>query len=155
MTNTRITDPEILERRFPVTLTSFTLRRGSGGSGRWPGGDGCVRELEALRRLTFSVLSERRALAPPGLAGGGDAQRGLNLWLRANGTAVNLGGKATVLLGAGDRLRVLTPGGGGFGAPGEGEEAAEEEAAAAEVAPRLPEPARGSVADYTTAQEGA
>jgi 5-oxoprolinase (ATP-hydrolysing) len=128
MTNTRITDPEILERRFPVVLRAFTLRQGSGGAGRWRGGDGVIRELEVLRPLTVGILSERRSLPPFGLQGGADAQRGLNLWLQARLTtpqgripvdgierSVSLGAKATVLMQPGDRLRVLTPGGGGFG----------------------------------------
>jgi len=146
MTNTRITDPEVLERRYPVALRAFRLRRGSGGGGRWAGGEGVVRELEVLRPLTVGILSERRARAPGGLAGGGAARPGLNLWLRAppgcemlvsagggeeeaeeeeelprpgggaGGAVVNLGGKATVVMGAGDRLRLITPGGGGYGA---------------------------------------
>ncbi|KAK9839403.1 hypothetical protein WJX81_000039 [Elliptochloris bilobata] len=119
MTNTRITDPEILERRYPVVLREFSLRPGSGGAGRWRGGDGVVREIEALRPLTVSILSERRAVPPPGLDGGEAAQRGVNLLLRRDGRKVSLGGKATVELRGGERLLILTPGGGGFGAEGE------------------------------------
>ena len=130
MTNTRITDPEILERRYPVVLRAFRLRPHSGGAGAWSGGDGVVRELEVLRPLTVGILSERRALPPFGLHGGGDGQRGTNMWLQAQlppggaipadvaAREVSLGGKATVLMQPGDRLRVLTPGGGGYGQPG-------------------------------------
>mmetsp|Transcript_14115 Transcript_14115/g.30617 ORF Transcript_14115/g.30617 Transcript_14115/m.30617 type:complete len:1326 (+) Transcript_14115:84-4061(+) len=123
MTNTRITDPEILERRYPVVLHRFELRPGSGGSGKWRGGDGVVREVEALRPLSAGILSERRAVRPFGLQGGGSGQPGLNLLVRSSGRVVNLGGKATVQLGAGDRLQIHTPGAGGFGADGQGEDA--------------------------------
>jgi 5-oxoprolinase (ATP-hydrolysing) len=110
MTNTRITDPEVLETRYPVRLIEFSLRPGSGGAGRWPGGDGVVREIELLRPLSVSILSERRAIAPFGLDGGGPGRPGRNLW---NGRDV--GGKATFDARAGDRIRIETPGGGGFG----------------------------------------
>lgn len=103
MTNTRITDPEILERYYPVSLRQFTLRKDSGGAGKWRGGHGVVRELEFLRELEVGVLTERRALAPRGLEGGCDGLRGVNLWMQANGKVVNLGGKASVKVAAGDR----------------------------------------------------
>ena len=125
MTNTRITDPEILERRYPVAVKSFSLRVGSGGDGRWRGGDGVVRELEFLRPLTVSILSERRCVDVPGLLGGGSGARGRNILLKrraddgaktaAATTTINLGGKATVEVAAGDRLRIESPGGGGYG----------------------------------------
>ena len=110
MTNTRITDPEVLESRFPVRLIEFSLRRGSGGAGQFAGGDGLVRELQVLEPLRVSILSERRTRAPFGLAGGGAGETGKNLH---NGEA--LGGKASRALAAGDRIRIETPGGGGFG----------------------------------------
>jgi len=110
MTNTRITDPEVLEARFPVRLTEFSLRPGSGGAGRWPGGDGVVREIELLRPLSVSILSERRVRPPFGLAGGAPGRTGRNLW---NGRDV--GGKASFDASAGDRVRIETPGGGGYG----------------------------------------
>jgi 5-oxoprolinase (ATP-hydrolysing) len=113
MTNTRITDPEVLEARFPVRLHAFSLRTGSGGRGRWRGGDGLVREIEFLRPMRVSVLSERRARAPFGLAGGEPGAPGHN---RVNGR--DLDGKFSVDVQAGDRLRLETPGGGGFGAVG-------------------------------------
>jgi len=112
MTNTRITDPEILEARFPVRLLEFSLRRGSGGAGRHRGGDGVVRELELLQPMRVSILSERRVFAPFGLAGGSAGAKGRNLH---NGT--ELGGKASVDAEAGDRIRIETPGGGGYGPP--------------------------------------
>lgn len=141
MTNTRITDPEILERRYPVALRQFKLRTGSGGSGRWHGGEGVIRELEFLRPITASMLSERRAVRPFGLAGGGPAAPGLNLIVRRDGHRINMGAKATARLKGGDRLLIMTPGGGGFGDPAEASDeemedaeqgnGAEDEAAAA------------------------
>jgi 5-oxoprolinase (ATP-hydrolysing) len=117
MTNTRITDPEVLESRTPVIVRSFALRRGSGGAGRWRGGDGLVRELEFTAAVTASLLTERRATAPFGLTGGAPGARGRNLCLRADGRVEELPGRATVALARGDRLRIETPGGGGYGTP--------------------------------------
>eukprot|EP00934_Nitzschia_sp_Nitz4_P003250 Nitzschia sp. Nitz4//scaffold289_size23394//17923//21827//NITZ4_008481-RA/size23394-augustus-gene-0.2-mRNA-1//1//CDS//3329545834//3240//frame0 len=115
MTNTRITDPEILERRYPVLLREFSIRSGSGGKGKHPGGDGVVRELEPLRPLVMSILSERRVLRPYGMAGGGPAETGRNLLVRKDGLVVNLGGRCSGSLNVGERLRIETPGGGGYG----------------------------------------
>ncbi|MGB5684506.1 MAG: hydantoinase B/oxoprolinase family protein, partial [Candidatus Electrothrix sp.] len=115
MTNTRITDPEILERRYPVLVREFSLRRGSGGKGKFRGGDGLVRELEFLKPLEVSILSERRVFAPYGLKGGEDGKRGENIFIRNNGRRLNLGGKNAIQTEAGDRLRICTPGGGGWG----------------------------------------
>jgi 5-oxoprolinase (ATP-hydrolysing) len=115
MTNTRITDPEVLESRFPVRLVTFALRKNSGGRGRTRGGDGIVRELEFLRAARVSILSERRVCSPFGLAGGSPGAPGRNL---LNG--VEVGGRASFSVVAGDRLRIETPGGGGYGAPGDG-----------------------------------
>jgi len=117
MTNTRITDPEILERRYPILLREFSIRRGSGGAGRHRGGDGLVREIEFLEPLQAAILSERRVFAPYGLAGGHDGERGLNLFIRRNGRVFNLGGKNDIHAEPGDRIRIMTPGGGGFGTP--------------------------------------
>jgi 5-oxoprolinase (ATP-hydrolysing) len=123
MTNTRITDPEILERRYPVVLRAFSLRSGSGGRGAWRGGDGVVRHLQFRKPLTVSVLSERRAFAPYGLNGGGPGARGVNTLRWADGRRVNLGGKNTASVCPGDHLILETPGGGGYGAAkGEEEE---------------------------------
>jgi 5-oxoprolinase (ATP-hydrolysing) len=114
-TNTRITDPEILERRYPVILRQFALRAGSGGRGQKRGGDGVVRELEPLRPLTMSILSERRTLHPYGMVGGEEGACGRNLLIRKNGTKVNMGGRCSAPLDVGERLRIETPGGGGYG----------------------------------------
>ena len=110
MTNTRITDPEVLEARFPVRLHAFGIRRGSGGEGAQRGGDGLVRELEALEPITLSILSERRTRAPFGLDGGASGMPGRNL---VDGEPVDA--KMTVSLEPGQRVRIETPGGGGFG----------------------------------------
>ena len=111
MTNTRITDPEVLEARFPVRLRAFALRPRSGGDGHHRGGDGVIRELEVLRPLDVSILSERRQRAPFGLEGGQPGARGRNLH---NDEAVD--GKTHFKAAPGDRVRIETPGGGGFGA---------------------------------------
>jgi 5-oxoprolinase (ATP-hydrolysing) len=113
MTNTRITDPEVLESRFPVILREFSVRRGSGGAGKYSGGDGVVREIEFLEAARISILSERRARAPFGLEGGENGARGRNIL-----DGRELGGKISVDARAGSRLRIETPGGGGFGRPG-------------------------------------
>lgn len=115
MTNTRITDPEILERRYPVILREFSIRKGSGGDGNTTGGDGIVRKIEFLKDITVSVLSERRVFSPKGLAGGADGSRGINALARANGEKIDLGGKNSVQVSEGDVLTIMTPGGGGYG----------------------------------------
>ncbi|HKX45340.1 MAG TPA: hydantoinase B/oxoprolinase family protein, partial [Planctomycetota bacterium] len=116
MTNTRITDPELLEVRYPVRLEAFSIRRGSGGAGRQRGGDGLVRRYRFLAKVTVSLLCERRATAPWGFAGGADAEPGRNLLLRASRAPEELPGRCTVELAPGDVLVIETPGGGGFGA---------------------------------------
>eukprot|EP00056_Hartaetosiga_gracilis_P003386 m.63374 g.63374 ORF g.63374 m.63374 type:complete len:1263 (+) comp11434_c0_seq3:73-3861(+) len=115
MTNTRITDPEVVERRYPVTVQQFRLRDNSGGKGLFHGGDGLVRELMFHDALTVSILSERRSCSPHGIEGGEDGARGINHLIKSDGRTVNLGGKASVQVEKGDRLLILTPGGGGFG----------------------------------------
>jgi 5-oxoprolinase (ATP-hydrolysing) len=118
MTNTRSTDPEVLERRYPVRVREFAIRRGSGGAGRHRGGDGTVRRLEFLRPLEVSLLTERRGPHPPyGAAGGQAGALGRNRLMRRDGTLVELGGIAQVAVEAGDVLVIETPGGGGYGAP--------------------------------------
>ena len=117
MTNTRITDPEILERRYPVRLRRFAVRAGSGGAGQWPGGDGLVRELEFLAPVELSVLTQHRVQAPFGLHGGQPGERGRQWLVRADGTVEPLGGIAGATLQPGDRLVIETPGGGGWGTP--------------------------------------
>jgi 5-oxoprolinase (ATP-hydrolysing) len=118
MTNTRLTDPEVIERRYPVRVREFCIRRGSGGSGRHRGGDGVVRRLEFLRPLTLSMLSERRGqFAPFGLEGGQAGAVGRNTLERAGSDqADDLGGKFAIEVGPGDVLTIETPGGGGLGA---------------------------------------
>lgn len=112
MTNTRLTDVELLEQRFPVRVERFCLRRGSGGAGRWRGGDGLVRELRFLRPVQLSLLTERRDTAPWGLAGGLSGAPGRN-WIDGH----QVGGHVTLALGAGSVVRIETPGGGGYGRP--------------------------------------
>ncbi|HEY5656332.1 MAG TPA: hydantoinase B/oxoprolinase family protein, partial [Myxococcota bacterium] len=115
MTNTRITDPEVLEGRHPVRLLGFALRRGSGGAGRWRGGDGLVRTIEFLAPVTVSLLSERRTTAPYGLRGGDPGRPGRNLRIHRDGRVEELPGRVTLRMAVGDRLVVETPGGGGYG----------------------------------------
>ena len=117
MTNTRMTDPEIFEQRYPVLLHTFSIRENSGGSGLHRGGDGLVREIEFRRPIVVSILSERRVHAPRGLKGGRDGARGANFLVRKDGRKIYLGGKNTVTVSAGDILQIFTPGGGGFGSP--------------------------------------
>jgi 5-oxoprolinase (ATP-hydrolysing) len=116
MTNTRITDPEMLEARFPVQLLEFGLRKDSGGSGRSPGGDGIIRRYRFLRPVTVSLLTERRTRAPFGLAGGGSGAMGCNEVFRAaTQTSEKVPGRARLQLEARDELWIATPGGGGYG----------------------------------------
>lgn len=117
MTNTRMTDPEIFEQRYPVILHRFGLRTNSGGDGFHRGGDGLVREIEFRRPVTVSILSERRVHAPRGLKGGNDGARGANYILKKDKRKVYLGGKNSVEVLPGEILQILTPGGGGWGSP--------------------------------------
>ncbi|HXA38207.1 MAG TPA: hydantoinase B/oxoprolinase family protein [Phenylobacterium sp.] len=120
MTNSRLTDPEILERRFPVRVESFGVRRGSGGAGRMPGGDGSVRRIRFLAPMEAALLSSRREHAPQGLAGGGPAKPGAQRLIAASGTVTDLPGCFAVDVQAGDIIEIETPGGGGFGLPDAG-----------------------------------
>jgi 5-oxoprolinase (ATP-hydrolysing) len=115
MTNTRITDPEVLEHRYPVRLERFAIRRGSGGAGRWRGGDGVVRELTFLEPVSLSLLTQHRVAGPRGMAGGGDGAPGRQRLLRADGTAEELAPVDGREAEPGDRLLLETPGGGGWG----------------------------------------
>lgn len=116
MTNTRITDPEILESRYPIILNKFCLRSdGSGGRGLYIGGEGIERELLFRKALTLSVLTERRVLRPYGMHGGEDGKSGENLLRKANGQIIYLGSKTAVNIETGDRFAMKTPGGGGYG----------------------------------------
>ena len=122
MTNTRLTDPEILETRFPVVVEEFAIRRGSGGRGRFNGGDGAVRKLRFRAAMSAAILSNRRRVAPFGLHGGEDGAMGRNWLERANGTIERFGATAKVEMEAGDLFVIETPGGGGFGSPPTGKQ---------------------------------
>jgi 5-oxoprolinase (ATP-hydrolysing) len=121
MTNSRLTDPEVLEDRFPVRLESFRIRRGSGGAGRWSGGDGVVRRMTFLAPLTVALVSGARHQPPPGLVGGAPGLCGRN-WLERQGRgAAILPASCQLQLEPGDLLEIATPGGGGYGSPAPGE----------------------------------
>lgn len=118
MTNTRIGDVEVLERRYPVIIHTFTRRIGSGGKGKFNGGDGVIREIEFLRPLSVSILSERRVFEPFGMHGGENGKRGKNYLIKNSQNQkriISLGGKNTANVNSGDRIVILTPGGGGWG----------------------------------------
>lgn len=125
--NTRITDVELLERRLPIIIREFSIRRGSGGKGRFNGGDGIVRDWVCRVPLTFSIITERRVLRPYGMHGGDEGANGVNFWaqLQEDGSVkwVQLGPRGLVEMAAGDRCVVHTPSGGGWGLPEAGEEA--------------------------------
>ncbi len=116
MTNTRITDPEIMEWRYPVRVKRFEIRNDSGGSGKWRGGNGVIRELEFLEPVTLNVLTQHRTNRPYGLMGGGPGQAGRQSVLRANGGEEELDFTDSSELKPGDCLVIETPGGGGYGA---------------------------------------
>ena len=115
MTNTRLTDPEILEWRYPVVLESFEVHRGSGGAGRWRGGDGTLRRIRFLEEMVLSVLSQHRIVAPYGMAGGEPGQCGRNRVERADGAVHEMGGQDHCPVGPGDVFVLRTPSGGGYG----------------------------------------
>jgi 5-oxoprolinase (ATP-hydrolysing) len=117
MTNSRLTDPEVLEFRFPVRLDSYAIRRGSGGAGRWHGGDGGVRRVRFLAPMTASILSNGREVPAFGLAGGSPGAVGVNRVERADGTVERLGHIGQVEMAPGDVFVIETPGGGGAGEP--------------------------------------
>jgi 5-oxoprolinase (ATP-hydrolysing) len=120
MTNTRLTDPEILESRYPVVLREFSIRHGSGGTGIHPGGDGMIRDVEFREPVTVSLLTSRRAVQPYGLEGGSPGETGLNQLTRAASEGEptqieTLASRCEFQAAQGDRLRLETPGGGGWG----------------------------------------
>jgi 5-oxoprolinase (ATP-hydrolysing) len=119
MTNSRLTDPEILETRLPVRLEKFAIRRGSGGQGAHRGGDGVVRALTFLEPMRANILANRRRVPPKGIRGGSDALPGRNWVERANGNVEMLSATDYAEVQAGDRFVIETPGGGGFGRRGE------------------------------------
>ena len=115
MTNSRLTDPEILEDRYPVRVEALAIRPDSGGAGRHRGGHGTIRRIRFLEAMDVSILSGRRSTAPHGLFGGEAGQSGRNQVVRADGQVESLGGRATTTMNPGDTLVVETPGGGGYG----------------------------------------
>ncbi|HEY1491939.1 MAG TPA: hydantoinase B/oxoprolinase family protein, partial [Steroidobacteraceae bacterium] len=117
MTNSRLTDPEILEAEFPLLVREFSIRRGSGGAGRWPGGAGSVRRLQFRAPFSGALLANHRRIAPFGVAGGQAAAPGAAQIRRADGAVEELGATAAFTVEDGDELTVFTPGGGGYGAP--------------------------------------
>jgi 5-oxoprolinase (ATP-hydrolysing) len=116
MTNSRLTDPEVLEFRFPVRLESYAIRHGSGGAGQWSGGDGGVRRVRFLEPMTASILSNGRIVPSFGAAGGSPGERGSNRVERADGRVEPLAHSDSRSMEPGDVFVVETPGGGGFGA---------------------------------------
>ncbi len=116
MTNSRLTDPEILETRFPVVLEAFSIRRNSGGRGRWNAGDGTRRTIRFREAMEVAILAGHREVPPPGLLGGESGERGQNLVRRLDGTEETLPGCARTALAAGEAVTIVTPTGGGYGA---------------------------------------
>jgi N-methylhydantoinase B len=119
MSNTLNTPVEALERELPLRVSEYALRRDSGGAGAHRGGDGVVRELEALQEMTFSLIGERRRHAPAGAAGGAPGLPGRDTLIDAGGRSRPLPAKVAGTLAPGERLRIETPGGGGHGRPGD------------------------------------
>ncbi len=115
MTNTRMTDPEVLELRYPVRLDGFAIRRGSGGAGRFAGGDGAMRRIRFLAPMTAVIVASRRKVAPFGLEGGADGAAGRQWVERADGSRLTLSGTDSAAMAPGDMLVIETPGGGGYG----------------------------------------
>ena len=117
MTNSRLTDPEIFEFRFPVRLESYDIREGSGGAGQWHGGNGGVRRVRFLEPMTASILSNGRVHGAFGMAGGQAGQVGINRVVRSDGSVEELGHIGQAEMQPGDVFEIHTPGGGGFGVP--------------------------------------
>jgi 5-oxoprolinase (ATP-hydrolysing) len=115
MTNTRITDPEVLEFRYPVRLLRFEVRAGSGGNGKWMGGNGVVREVQFLESLDVNLLTQHRVQKPYALAGGREGLQGKHLLYHTSGLVTSVPGIASFRVDPGDRLVIETPGGGGYG----------------------------------------
>ncbi|MBT4889603.1 MAG: 5-oxoprolinase, partial [Rhodospirillales bacterium] len=117
MTNSRLTDPEILEWRFPALLESFSIRKGSGGKGKYHGGNGATRKVQFLETMTASILSDHRRSPPFGMTGGEPGMLGHNSVLRQDGSTEKLSGSSSTEMMPGDTFIIQTPGGGGYGKP--------------------------------------
>jgi N-methylhydantoinase B len=117
MTNSLNTPAEALEYAYPLRIREYRIRKHSGGKGKYKGGDGAIREIETLAPVSVALLSDRRKLAPFGLEGGGDGERGRAFIIRRDGRREELTSKGSWHLETGDRVRIETPGGGGFGKP--------------------------------------
>jgi 5-oxoprolinase (ATP-hydrolysing) len=150
MTNSRLTDPEILETRYPVLLERFAIRRGSGGEGANKGGDGVERRIRFLEPMRANILSNRRRVPPRGIEGGGDGAPGVNYVVRADGTEERLGATASAEMAPGDVFVIETPGGGGYGnsspraeARAEGDHAKHGGGVTGVASPSTPPPASG------------
>jgi 5-oxoprolinase (ATP-hydrolysing) len=117
MTNTRLTDPEILEFRYPVLLEDFHIRKGSGGRGRWDAGDGVLRTIRFLEKMECTILSGHRRVPPFGLAGGEDGLVGENRVRRNDGRTEKLAGCEATIIDAGETIVIQTPTAGGYGTP--------------------------------------
>jgi 5-oxoprolinase (ATP-hydrolysing) len=117
MTNSRMTDAEVLEARYPILVREFSIRHDSGGAGKYRGGNGVTRRLEFRAAMSAAILSNHRRIAPFGLAGGQNAMTGMNTVERHNGTVENLDGIVTIEVQEKDVLVINTPGGGGYGSP--------------------------------------
>jgi N-methylhydantoinase B len=115
MTNSLNTPAEAVEYAYPLRVREYRIRKHSGGKGKYKGGDGAIREIETLAPVSVALLSDRRKLAPYGLAGGGDAERGRAFIIRRDGRREELTSKGSWHLETGDRVRIETPGGGGYG----------------------------------------
>ncbi|XP_018907256.2 5-oxoprolinase isoform X2 [Bemisia tabaci] len=151
MTNTRITDPEVLEKRYPVILKQFSLRKNSGGDGNFKGGDGVIRELLFRADIDLSLLTERRVFQPYGLKGGLPGKKGKNLMVKADGRIISLSSKTAILCQPGDTLLLKTPGGGGYGLPKDTAGNDSTDFQGSGEPPTFIE--RGSVFDYSQRQE--
>jgi N-methylhydantoinase B len=114
MTNTKNTPVEVIEATYPLQCLEYSLRHGSGGAGEWYGGDGIIKHYKAMEPCTFNIISDRRAVAPKGIKGGGDGKPGNNIAI-CLGKRKKLSSSATVKLAEGDEVIIETPGGGGYG----------------------------------------
>ncbi|MFP6779134.1 MAG: hydantoinase B/oxoprolinase family protein, partial [Alphaproteobacteria bacterium] len=111
----RLTDPEILELRYPIKINNFSIRKNSGGKGKFKGGNGVIREIEFEKSLTAVILSNRRKVSPPGILYGENAQKGINLFKTKNKKIKKLNSSESINVKKGDIIIIKTPGGGGYG----------------------------------------